>query len=369
MPSATLEQNMDGSTAKTASKTTSVSTHFFAAPCTYVQCFRLLQLWYEFISFRRIKDNLAKHRNDLHALLHADSSDYNVQQQQFQQHQHLQPEPRFEFKDLFQPAVLHPLIVILVLMFLLQFSGQGAVTFYTALIFRDAECALDPKESSVIVGLSYLLSSILGLFLKKHLGRRLLLLISELGMAAAQFAMGVYFYYLNGGKDDERSWLPIPILVIYTVAFNVGMGSLTWVVATEILPVRSKRWTHTISNVTSNFWWFVVTKTFRDLSDVAGPSVPFFLYGSVCIFGFAFIFLFLPETHGKSAEETAASFAGMPPALRLLKKCFCCCCSVNSDCWPLTKLKFLTQARTPPATATATPSNQIVVSEIDDCER
>jgi len=39
-------------------------------------------------------------------------------------------------------------------------------------------------------------------------------------------------------------------------------------VATEILPVRSKRWTHTISNVTSNFWWFVVTKTFREMAEV-----------------------------------------------------------------------------------------------------
>ena len=32
--------------------------------------------------------------------------------------------------------------------------------------------------------------------------------------------------------------LPLPILIIFTLAFNVGMGSLTWVVATEILPVR-----------------------------------------------------------------------------------------------------------------------------------
>lgn len=29
------------------------------------------------------------------------------------------------------------------------------------------------------------------------------------------------------------SWLPLPLLMLFTVAFNVGMGSLTWVVATE----------------------------------------------------------------------------------------------------------------------------------------
>lgn len=33
-------------------------------------------------------------------------------------------------------------------------------------------------------------------------------------------------------------WLPLPILMLFTAAFNVGMGSLTWTVATEMLPVR-----------------------------------------------------------------------------------------------------------------------------------
>ena len=102
--------------------------------------------------------------------------------------------------------------------------------------------------------------------------------------------------------------LPLPILIFYTLAFNVGMGSLTWVVATEILPVRSRRWTHTVANVTSNLCWFVVTKTYKDISTRFGSFVPFFIYGSVCLFGFIFIYVFLPETRGKSPEETAKAF-------------------------------------------------------------
>ena len=60
--------------------------------------------------------------------------------------------------------------------------------------------------------------------------------------------MGFYFYLLNtrlpeddanpeavGGGDDylkDYKWLPVPILVLFTAAFNIGMGSLTWIVAT-----------------------------------------------------------------------------------------------------------------------------------------
>lgn len=60
--------------------------------------------------------------------------------------------------------------------------------------------------------------------------------------------------------------------------------------------------------MTSNICWFVVTKTYRDISTQFGLFVPFFVYGSVCLFGFVFIYVFLPETRGKTPEETAKAF-------------------------------------------------------------
>ena len=104
---------------------------------------------------------------------------------------------KFGFTDVFQKSVLYPFLVILVLMFLLQFSGQGVVTFYTAEIFKEAESAVDPNDCALVIGVTYFLSSILGLVLKKHVGRRFLLLASELGMAVSQLAMGIYFYVLS----------------------------------------------------------------------------------------------------------------------------------------------------------------------------
>ena len=126
------------------------------------------------------------------------------------------------------------------------------------------------------------------------------------------------FHFFSGNKSSNEMnsihesiyyrMLPLPILIIFTLAYNVGMGCLTWVVATEILPFRSRRWTHTVANVTSNLCWFAVTKTYTDISKTFGISVPFFIYGSVCLFGFVFIYVFLPETRGKTPEETAKAF-------------------------------------------------------------
>ena len=71
---------------------------------------------------------------------------------------------------------------------------------------------------------------------------------------------------------------------------------------------RSRGYTHTIANLTSNLCWFIITKTFKDLQEQLGLAAPFFLYGGVCVFGLIFVFVFLPETRGKTYEETALEF-------------------------------------------------------------
>ena len=77
------------------------------------------------------------------------------------------------------------------------------IYFYSnlALIFKEAESSVDPNDCALVIGVTYFLSSILGLVLKKHVGRRILLLASELGMAISQLAMGLYFYVLTSKLD------------------------------------------------------------------------------------------------------------------------------------------------------------------------
>ena len=131
---------------------------------------------------------------------------------------------KFGFTDVFQKSVLYPFLVILVLMFLLQFSGQGVVTFYTAEIFKEAESAVDPNDCALVIGVTYFLSSILGLVLKKHVGRRFLLLASELGMAVSQLAMGIYFYVLSSKFHYHHRGILI-IYILYAHHHNLLLNT------------------------------------------------------------------------------------------------------------------------------------------------
>ena len=152
------------------------------------------------------------------------------------------------------------------------------------------------------------------------------MLTSLITMAASQTSVGVYFVHLSHSTDDcvptqksdngtipndtilKHSWTPLPLLLMFTAAFNIGVGSLPSLVFSDMLPLQSRTRTLTIANVTSNISWFLVTKTFRTLQIIFGAYSPFFLYGAASLIGFVFIFLFLPEPRDQKSRTGENEF-------------------------------------------------------------
>ena len=55
---------------------------------------------------------------------------------------------------------------------------------------------------------------------------------------------------------------------------------------------------------------FLLTETFPLLIDHLGPAATFGIYAAICVAGFLFILLRLPETKGKTLEEIEALLVG-----------------------------------------------------------
>ena len=152
------------------------------------------------------------------------------------------------------------------------------------------------------------------------------MLTSMTMMAASQIGVGFYFFHLSlltegcGSKQQsqngtspndailQHSWTPLALLMIFTAAFNIGVGSLPSLVFSDMLPLQSRTRTLTIANVSSNISWFLVTKTFRTLQINFGAYSPFFLYGAASLIGFVFIFLFLPEPRDQKSRTGENEF-------------------------------------------------------------
>ena len=116
---------------------------------------------------------------------------------------------------------------------------------------------------------------------RQLVGRRPLLLVSQAGMGLAMLATGLYLTStasqqqadpghsgnttLDTTAGEPGAWLVLPALQIFTLSYQLGLGSLAWSLASELLPARSRPCTHTLVNIGSNLCWFLVTKTFHDI--------------------------------------------------------------------------------------------------------
>ena len=60
-------------------------------------------------------------------------------------------------------------------------------------------------------------------------------------------------------------WLPLPLLIAFTIFYNLGLGSLSWSLPRELLPPPARPAALAIISAVSNLLWFIVTKTFHDI--------------------------------------------------------------------------------------------------------
>jgi MFS family permease len=136
------------------------------------------------------------------------------------------------------------------------------------------------------------------------LGRRILLLLSAIVMAASSILIGIYFFLQSEGVNVENfGWLPIFALCLFIITFSLGFGPVPWLMVGELFPANVKNLSGSLSGTFNWLLAFVITKTFASLSAAMGIGPVFWLFAALTIIGAIFVFLFVPETKGKTLAE------------------------------------------------------------------
>jgi facilitated trehalose transporter len=203
-------------------------------------------------------------------------------------------------------------------------------------IFEAAGTGIDANLSSIIIGIVIMISVCFNTLLIDRAGRRVLMMISQLGMALAVSGIGIFFYLKNrndGVTPEGLAVLPLVSLLAFMLLYNVGAGPIPFLMMGELLPSRirgetflvplkltSYKITQTNNEesilfirfigfgcaLATSFNWllaFIVTKTFESLTILLGIDGCFFLFAGICLLGLLFCALFVPETKGKSFDE------------------------------------------------------------------
>uniref|UniRef100_W4VS11 Putative sugar transporter n=1 Tax=Phaedon cochleariae TaxID=80249 RepID=W4VS11_PHACE len=207
--------------------------------------------------------------------------------------------------DLFRStAFIRALVMSMGLFFFQQVSGINAVMFYSQIIFEESGTTLNPEYCTIIVIFTQFLSSFLTPCIVDRYGRKLILLLSAMGMVVAEVPLGTYCYLKRRGASTELcAFVPVMSLAIFIVFFNMGFGPLPWTMLSELLPAKMKS---VATAFVSTFVWilsFVVTKYFEQVVSVLGLGETFFVFSGFCLLAGLFSIFYLIETKGKSLQE------------------------------------------------------------------
>ncbi|CAG9584492.1 unnamed protein product [Danaus chrysippus] len=186
-------------------------------------------------------------------------------------------------------------------------TGSLAIQSYLEVIFRQSSSISGPY-ASIVYGFVQLGAGIGATFLAGYFGRRILMLLSSLGVAMSLTLVGVYFFLQDSvvvSKEVLSSISSLPLIGVlgFNILYAAGLGNLPYIMQAELFPMNVKTIASSMATMLACVLAFSVTKSYQGIKDVFGHYTVFWSFAAVAGFGVFFIYFFVPETKGKTLEE------------------------------------------------------------------
>lgn len=202
-----------------------------------------------------------------------------------------------------------PILMSIIVSLASMFTGIMIISGYSTSLFEST--GLSPELSrtcALIVSVGNLLGAFVALWVNHVFNRRPLLLgcliICVVSDIVFLISSQVSYHY------DYQSWLPyvgVSAFVLHETVFNIGPGSISWFIITEVTPHRARGIGASIC-ITS--YWLVnliLLFLFPILLDTWGTWVMLVVVVP-CIICIAYLFWRMPETRNKSVDEILLHF-------------------------------------------------------------
>ena len=198
---------------------------------------------------------------------------------------------------LFQKKFTKPILYAFFIATFNQLAGINAILYYAPRIFEASGMFRDAAMmQSVVIGLTNLTFTMIGMILIDKVGRKRLLYIGAVGMSVSLFLVARGFYF-----DNLEGIHMLIYLMGFIAFFAISLGATIWVVISEVFPnvVRSKG--QVLGSMTHWTWSALLTWLFPVLISTNGSYI-FGFFSIVALTSLIFAYK-LPEMKNKSLEQ------------------------------------------------------------------
>ncbi|KAL1169600.1 hypothetical protein V6Z11_A05G157300 [Gossypium hirsutum] len=112
------------------------------------------------------------------------------------------------------------------------------------------------------------------------------------------------------GCPSKYGWLALIGLALYIIFFSPGMGSVPWIMNSEIYPLRFRGLCGGIAATANWISNLIVAQSFLSLTEAIGTSWTFLIFGVISVVALLFVIIYVPETKGLPIEEIEKMLEG-----------------------------------------------------------
>ncbi|MEB8347014.1 sugar porter family MFS transporter [Flavobacteriaceae bacterium KMM 6898] len=197
-----------------------------------------------------------------------------------------------------------PLMLAFAIAFFNQLSGINAFLYYAPRILEEAGLGESTALlSSIGIGVTNMLFTLLGIFLIDRLGRKQLMYIGSFGYIVSLSLVACAFFFGWEGMSVAI------FLFLFIAAHAVGQGTVIWVFISEIFPNHLRGSGQSFGSSVHWILAAIIPSLIPVLFTTIGAGTVFAFFAFMMFLQLLFVAFMMPETKGKSLEELSKSLS------------------------------------------------------------
>ncbi|WP_339626936.1 sugar porter family MFS transporter [uncultured Maribacter sp.] len=201
-------------------------------------------------------------------------------------------------ESIFMKKYRFPLMLAFLIAFFNQVSGINAFLYYAPRIFEEAGLGESTALlSSVGIGVTNMLFTLLGINLIDRLGRKQLMYIGSVGYIVSLSLVACAFFF-------EWEGMAVPIfLFLFIAAHAIGQGSVIWVFISEVFPNHLRGSGQAFGCSVHWILAAAIPAAVPFLFSTIGAGTVFLFFAAMMVLQLFWVHFMMPETKGVSLEE------------------------------------------------------------------
>lgn len=191
-----------------------------------------------------------------------------------------------------------PLILAFLIALFNQLSGINAFLYYAPRIFQEAGLGESTALlSSIGIGVTNLIFTLIGVSLIDRLGRKTLMYIGSFGyIISLSLVAAAFFYHWQG--------IAVPaFLFLFIASHAIGQGAVIWVFISEIFPNHLRASGQSFGSSTHWVFAAIIPSLVPVLFATIGAGTVFLFFAAMMVLQLLFVHFMMPETKGITLES------------------------------------------------------------------